>query len=110
MRTITIGLLPLLVGAPPVWAQAHEESALYQLNIERQPLESALRQFALQTRLQIAHLADVDGKLATQTAVVGAFTAKEALRLLLAGTSLHYEFVNDHTVVILNPDSGNIRV
>ena len=107
MRTLVIGSIPLLLGAQTVLAQAPVESARYQLNIARQPLGAALREFALQTNLQIAHLDDVDTRLETQNAVVGALTAQEALQLLLAGTHLRYRFVNARTVAILNPPPGD---
>ncbi|MEJ0035214.1 MAG: STN domain-containing protein [Gammaproteobacteria bacterium] len=67
--------------------------------IEAQPLDVALRLFALRTGLQLVYLASLTRGLTTGGCEVNA-TPTEALTQLLAGTGLEFEFLNGHTVVI----------
>jgi iron complex outermembrane recepter protein len=76
-----------------------EEAEQEGLNIEAQPLSSALREFSEQTGLQIGYAAELaEGK---ETAgVVGLDDPDAALDALLAQSELEHRFVNTETVVI----------
>ncbi len=106
MKGIVTGLIPALVVVQPVAAQSRPAPAHYQIHIERQSVGSALREFALQTNIQIAHLSDVDVGVEVREEIRGSFTAEEALIRILAGTSLRYEFVNERMIAILSMPAG----
>ena len=102
MRTFALVLAWLAVGAAVGTAVGQpSEPARIAIHIEQQPLRTALSQFARQTGIQLLRReedASIDGLMAPR--IVGELSAQEALRLLLAGTGLMYEFVNDHTARI----------
>jgi len=88
----------LFISVLPVNAQAVMQH--YQLNIPRQPLDTALKDFAHQTGLQVARMSDaVDGS-AIVGPVSGVLSAEEALKLLLAPSGLNYKMVNERTIAI----------
>jgi outer membrane receptor protein involved in Fe transport len=73
----------------------------YELNIRKQALDTALRDLAQQTRLQIALFADtVDGDVVVGP-VQGMHSADEALRTLLAPSGLSYKVVSEGTIAVL---------
>jgi len=85
----------------PVNAQAVMRH--YQLDIPRQPLDSALKDFARQTGLQVARFSDrVDGS-ALVGPVNGDFSADDALKSLLDPQGLRYKMVNERTIVVVKP-------
>jgi outer membrane receptor for ferric coprogen and ferric-rhodotorulic acid len=72
------------------------------LDIPAQPLVQALRQFADQTGLQLAY----ETKLAEgqrSSPVRGTADVREALRQLLLGTQLQFEFLDERTVALSAP-------
>src|SRR5262249_17548610 len=74
----------------------------YQLNIPKEPLDSALRDFAHQTGLQIARFSDaVDGG-ALVGPIAGELSAHQALTSLLAPSGLTYKVVNDRTIAVVS--------
>ena len=74
-------------------------AARYRLNVPPQPVFEALKEFAVQTKLQVIYYSDVAQGLSSPGAV-GELTAGAALQQLLVGTGLRYVFVNDRTVAI----------
>lgn len=62
-------------------------------------LRDGLRQFGLQSRLQVLAPPELTGSLRGR-AVNGSYTARQALEQLLDGSGLSWEFVNATTVVI----------
>jgi len=70
------------------------------LNIDAATMAKALIQLTQQSGLQL--IFPTDGGVARLPApkLVGSFTPEEALKKLLAGSSLRYEFINAHTVAI----------
>lgn len=70
------------------------------LSIEAQPMVDALNSWAQQTGWQLIVPEDKSTSLLAAPSVKGRFTAREALRELLEGTSLAYELVDERTVVI----------
>jgi hypothetical protein len=94
-------VMALLASVLPVSAQA--VIVHYQLNIPKQPLHTALNDFAHQTGLQVARMSDrVDGA-AVVGPVKGNLSAEEALKSLLAPRGLSYKMVNDRTFAIVKP-------
>ncbi|MGE3530971.1 MAG: TonB-dependent receptor [Steroidobacteraceae bacterium] len=86
--------------AAPVVAQTISQQ--YRLNIPRQPLDSALKDFAQQTGLQIARLSDSGVGRSLVGPIIGEYQARDALnRLLTAQEGLTYKVVNDRTIAIL---------
>jgi len=75
------------------------------LEIPAQPLVQALRQFADQTGLQLAY----EAKLAAgqkSSPVHGIADVREALRQLLLGTNLQFEFLDERTVALSAPKAS----
>lgn len=68
--------------------------------MESQSLEQALGEFAQRTGLQLIFPADAIATHVTAPALVGNFTARDALQRLLASSPYSYEFINAKTVTI----------
>jgi outer membrane receptor protein involved in Fe transport len=81
----------------------------YQLNIPRQSLDTALKDFAAQTGLQVARMSDaVDGS-ALVGPVTGDLSVEEALSSLLTPRGLTYKRVNDRTIAIYKKEGAATR-
>lgn len=97
---VQIFVLSLLFMAMPALAEQ-----TYALDIESQPLSSALKQFAEQSGLQVVYYTKVAaGRTASR--VAGHLSASEALKQLLAGTNLTFEAIDERTVAIRAPASA----
>lgn len=73
--------------------------ARHRFDIPAGGLKQGVAAFGVQTRLQLVYAPDaLDGK--TTAGVAGTYTLQEALRHLLAGTGLVWEFVGDTAVAI----------
>jgi outer membrane receptor protein involved in Fe transport len=109
MKTIRdlalLGVVILLSGAA---AAQQNPAPKVRLDIEPQPIMAALEKFADQTGLQIVFRDESVPVEGVRTpGVVGELTPDEALNQLLLNTQLKYEFVNAHTVRIMQaPSSG----
>src|SRR5947209_4198499 len=97
-------VLALLGTSLPTGAQAAVTH--YELNIPRQPLDQALKEFARQTGLQIARFSDVTHGAVETGPVVGNYTSEEALGSLLAGSGLTYRVLNSRTIAIVQHQEG----
>ena len=111
---VTMDLQILLLGVMLVvtWAGAEHASAqgdgtnagaeprpTIQYQIAPQPLNTALRDFALTSGLQVSFADDVAvGR--TSREVAGAYTPEEALSELLAGSGLSFRFTSVDTVTL----------
>jgi iron complex outermembrane receptor protein len=89
----------LVAGGMPLSEAAGARQ--YRLAIPRQPLDTALKAFAVQTGLQIGHAADVAAETAIVGPLNGSLTAEQALEALLAGKNLHFRRINDRTYAIV---------
>jgi iron complex outermembrane receptor protein len=100
LRVTLLSIVVALCAAVlPVSAQALIQH--YKLDIPRQPLDTALKEFAQQTGLQVARFSDtVDGS-ARVGPVTGEFSAEQALDSLLIPSGLGYKRVNDRTIAIV---------
>ncbi len=101
MRAVCLSIaLALCATIVPVSAQAIAQR--YELNIPRQPLEAAIKDFAYQTGLQIARFSDrIDGSMLVGP-LSGDYSAEQALQQLLQSGGLTYKIVNDTTIAIVN--------
>ena len=105
VKLLGLSLVLALVGTSlPSAAQA--TATHYQLNIPREPLDSALKDFARQTGLQVARFTDVSGGAAEVGPVAGSLTPEEALTTLLGETQLTYRVLSDRTIAIVNKQAA----
>ena len=89
----------LLIGCGCAWGA--ERGALIAFSIESQPLTNALNELARQAHVQILRRDEevsLEGLIAPE--VAGRYSTEEALKRILSGTQLKYEFVNNRTVRI----------
>lgn len=102
MRAACISIaLALCACVAPAGAQAVAQR--YDLNIPRQSLDAALKEFAHQTGLQVARFSDtVDGSMLVGP-VAGDFSVEQALHELLQPGGLSYQLVNDTTIAVVTP-------
>ncbi len=105
MRALLLSIALAFCGAVlPLSAQA--VIVRYELNIPRQPLDAALKEFAAQTGLQIARFSDsIDGR-ALVGPLTGRHSAESALKTLLSPQGLSYKMVNDRTIAVVNPNDA----
>src|SRR5882672_12287403 len=101
--TLLAVAMALFASVLPVSAQAVMQH--YQLNIPRQSLDSALKDFAHQTGLQVARFSDTINGSAIVGPVSGALSAEEALKSLLGPSGLSFRMVNDRTIAIVKTGS-----
>ena len=76
-------------------------------DIAAQPLAQALSEFATQTGLQVVYVSGIAATRVSKRAPRGMAVA-DALQRMLAGTGLHFEFLNDRTVRIFEASSCNL--
>jgi iron complex outermembrane receptor protein len=101
MRAVCLSIaMALCAAVVPVSAQAIAQR--YELNIPRQPLEAAIKDFAYQTGLQIARFSDrIDGSMLVGP-LSGGYSAEQALQQLLQPGGLTYKIVNETTIAIVD--------
>ena len=97
LRVIAVTLTSFLILAH---AQANgKEPAEFRLNIDAQPLNQALQEFAKQSGIQIVWFSRVvNGRRAP--ALEGQFTTEAALNRLLSGTDLTFQPLNEKTIEV----------
>lgn len=71
-----------------------------QFDLQHRSLTAALKEWADLSALQLVYLAPDVTKELQAPSLRGLFTPREALEVLLHGSPLKYEFVNDRTVVV----------
>jgi hypothetical protein len=96
----------LMTSGHPARAQSDGSGAEFQFDISSQPLESALEAYAATSRLQVLYETAVTaGRNSSE--VTGAYTQEAALRQLLSGTGLDFDYTGERafTVVPARPRS-----
>jgi outer membrane receptor for ferric coprogen and ferric-rhodotorulic acid len=101
MSTFTRCALVILFAWVPAFAAgaAGDERATYRFQIERQPLDAALREFARQSGVQLIYFSQLTEGLPAP-GLEGRYTLTDALGALLAGSNLTFHVVNPNTVEI----------
>lgn len=101
---LTSGLLAVIFST----AYAAAEPTQFRFSILAQGLTSALDRFSEQSGLQVVYdQSSLQNKQAPT--VTGLMRAGEALDYLLAGSALSWNYVDDHTVVVLARESDSAR-
>lgn len=100
----------LAVSEGAVLAQASAPPAEFQFNIPSQPLESALEAFGAVSRLQVLYETALT-KDRRSTEVRGMYTHEVALRRLLSGTGLDFDYTEERafTLVPAQPRSSAVQ-
>jgi outer membrane receptor protein involved in Fe transport len=105
MRAATILAVALLTsGGLGAAERAHASITRYELNIPRQPLDTALKDLAQQTGLQVGRFSDAVTGDAVVGPVAGNYSADQALKTLLAPTKLTYRTLNERAIIVLRPE------
>jgi iron complex outermembrane receptor protein len=97
---VRIILLSMILGLCSAVLPASAQ-ALIQINIPRQSLDTALKDLAQQTGLQIGRFSDVVDGSAMVGPVTGQLSAEQALQSLLVPSGLSYKMVNARTIAIV---------
>lgn len=101
------GLIAGSFAVAQVVAQGTTPALRVSLSIEAQPLRTALRAFESQTGLQVSYREeDVATAGVMAPKVVGELEPEEALRQLLSGTGLKFEFINPRLVRVSSAVEG----
>ncbi len=88
-------------------AAANESTAAarrYELNIPRQTLDTALKDLAQQTGLQVARFSDAVKGDTVVGPLSGTYSAAQALERLLTPSGLTYRSLNEHAYIVLTPE------
>lgn len=100
----------LTLAGVPVCSSAQTAPARYKVDIPRESLDAALKEFARQTGRQVARFSDVGGGDIQVGPVAGSLTSEQALQTLLAGSGLSYRVLSDGTIAVIEqretPDAG----
>ncbi len=94
-------MLLALVPAARSESTTPDISAHYRLDIAREPLNTALKDFAIQTGLQVARFTDAGANTIIAGPISGQFTFAEGLGRLLADSGLTYRMINPRTIAIV---------
>ncbi len=110
MNALQVGLgslslsLVLMLPCGPAVAQ-QPASAEVTFDIDSQPIGDAINAFAAQTGLQVVLRVESIPHGLTAPKVAGSLTPAAALRQLLKGTGLEYEYLDERTIAIVAPKS-----
>jgi iron complex outermembrane receptor protein len=105
MRLSAVAAISCFMFASLSVAQHAAAAIRKETHISAQPLGSALEAFARDRNLQLIYATDEVGSLRSDGAA-GNLSMGEALKRLLKGTGLSYEFLDDHTVTVQPVGSG----
>ncbi|MDB5607895.1 MAG: Secretin/TonB short N-terminal domain protein [Bradyrhizobium sp.] len=90
----------LVVTENTIYAQSSGREAGTQFNIPSQPLEVALDAYGAASRLQVLYeTALTSGRRSTE--VKGVYTQEAALRLLLSGTGLDFDYTEERAFTLV---------
>ena len=107
MRIATIVAVALFTtGGLNAAERADASITHYELNIPRQPLDTALNDLAQQTGLQVGRFSDAVKGDTVVGPVTGNYSADEALKTLLAPTGLTYRTLNERAIIVLRPEDA----
>jgi len=78
---------------------AQAEERRYIFDIKNQSLSQALQRFSRMTGIQMAYMSKAARNIKAPS-LVGIYTPREALMIMLRGSQLNYNFINKNTVII----------
>ncbi|HEY6922354.1 MAG TPA: TonB-dependent receptor plug domain-containing protein, partial [Steroidobacteraceae bacterium] len=97
-----IGVCTILtLGGAPVHGSAQTAITRFKLDIPRESLDAALKEFARQTGRQVARFSDAGRGDIQVGPVAGSLTSEQALQTLLAGSGLTYRVLGDGTIALI---------
>lgn len=99
---IRIALLGMIIG---LWTGIVNAETALTTAITPQPLPGALAEFARQTGLQLIYVSQIAAGVSSRGAKAGLLVSG-ALKQLLEGTGLSFQFLNARTVRIFAPPAG----
>mgnify|MGYP001249956136 CR=1 FL=1 len=102
MRMLCLSAV-LALGAAILPAAAQTAATRFELNIPRQTLDAALKDFAEQTGMQVARFSDAVKGGVIVGPVAGRYSVQEALVSLLSPQNLSYKVVNERTIAVVDP-------
>src|SRR5690348_16023885 len=101
-----LAVLVAVIGAA-LWVRVvHAGERLIEYNIAAHDLSDALNQFATQSRLQLVYPPGLVANLST-VGLRGKLPANAALKQLLRGSDIEYEFVAANTLVLRKRSAAN---
>ena len=102
---ITIAAAVACLGLVSLSLATDSEAAIrrYELNIPRQALDTALKDLAQQTGLQVARFSDAGNSDAFVGPLRGQYSVGQALDTLLAPSGLTYRPLNERAYIVLTP-------
>ncbi len=102
MRIATIVAAALFTaGGLTAAERASASITQHELNIPRQPLDTALKDLARQTGVQVGRFSDAVNGATLVGPIAGNYSAEAALKTLLAPTKLTYRALNDRAIIVL---------
>lgn len=101
---VAIAIACLAVTGLTGAAEAQAVIKHYDLKIPRQPLDTALKDLAQQTGLQVGRFSDAVKGDTLVGPLAGAYTAEQALERLLASSGLTYLSLNERAIIVLRPE------
>lgn len=103
---IKIALAVAFLTATGLVAAAESDAAIkrYELNIPRQALDSALKDLAQQTKLQVGRFSDAVKGNELVGPLAGQYSATQALDHLLESSGLTYRSLNERAIIVLRPE------
>ena len=90
-----------IVFASDAWAD--ESNTKVRFNLLPDEFPKAIVEFCHQSQIEVLFPPDESLNVIQTQPVVGEYTPREALEMMLRGTRLRYDFVNGHAVAILPP-------
>lgn len=102
---ITLASLSMVPAVSQAESNASDQAqrlaaATISFNVPAQSLGSALMQFGRQSKLQLSYKPDmVRGKVSV--GVEGDYTPRQALKILLSGTSIHARYIDEKSVMLV---------
>ena len=102
--TVTVAALCMTIVGLSMAEDVH--ASIKQTNIPAQALAPALQSLAKDRDFQIVYVSEDIGDRRTEGAV-GEYTPEEALKQLLRGTGLTYEYLDENTIAVVPPPSAS---
>ncbi|MBL8267499.1 TonB-dependent siderophore receptor [Steroidobacter sp.] len=99
LRSVLL-VVALTLSSVVAHAQVPGAERQVELHLPAQPMDQALKGLAQQTGLQLLFRSDTGAKEVEARALEGTFTLQDALRRLLEGSGLAFEFMDENTVAI----------